>query len=153
PPDQALAVGQGDVLQLAAVVGRIWQIGQPGGVFPLAQLFATGSDALRQPWALYDAGTDRYFARVFDVTLAGEVIAVSQTGDPSGSWFVYSFPWTGSGDTCPSDGQAGVSSDILALSTDVYATCDPGASYSGAAFSALPKMAMINGFSVSYNFI
>jgi hypothetical protein len=153
PPDQALAVGQGSVLQLANVVGRIWQDGVPGGVFPLSQLFATGSDVLRQPWALYDASTNRYFAGVFDVTLAGEVIAVSQTGSPSDSWFVYRFPWTGSGGTCPADGQAGISSDILALSTDVYATCDPGASFSGAAFSAFPKMAMISGFSASYSFI
>jgi hypothetical protein len=153
PPDQALAVGQGNVLQLANVVGRVWQDGVPGGVFPLSQLFQTGTDALRQPWALYDASTDRYFAGVFDVTLAGEVIAVSQSGSPSDSWFVYRFPWNGSGGTCPSDGQAGVSNDILALSTDVYATCDPGASFSGAAFSAFPKMAMISGFSVSYNFI
>ena len=92
PPDQALAVGQDDVLQLVNAVGRIWHHGDPGAVFPLAQLFATGSDALRHPWALYDAATNRFFAGIFDVPLGGEVIAVSETSSPATTGSSTAFP-------------------------------------------------------------
>src|SRR5262245_48765060 len=89
PPDMAVGADATHVLQMVNDVGKIWTSGVPGAAFQLNGFFMAGGDFISDPWVLFDRESGRWFAGIFDVTLGGERIAVSQTGDPTGSWFVY----------------------------------------------------------------
>ena len=76
--------------------------------FSLASFFSPGSpgDFLSDPWIKWDAGSGRFFAGILDVSLGGEIMAISQTSDPAGSWFLYriQYPSTAGGREKPEYG-------------------------------------------------
>ena len=69
-------------------------------------------------------------------------MAVSQTSDPSGSWFLYRirYPSTAGGITaggCPDQGKGGVDSNVVGLGFNEFATsgvpgCPSSATFEGA---------------------
>jgi len=109
PPDQALAVGNGYVLE--GINGAIAVYDAASGT----ELLATGMNAFfgvapeeftSDPKAYYDADTGRWFVTVAAIAPDGSttsvLIAVSQTPDPTGRYNVYSVDTTEPGlQGCP----------------------------------------------------
>jgi hypothetical protein len=114
PPDQALCVGNGFVLEAVNDVARVYDFGgQPAGdVQDLNSFFGYPAAFDRTPGAehpfgqfvtdpscIYDAATNRWFLVVLtletdpdsgDFTGANHLdIAVSNSGSPTGSWSIY----------------------------------------------------------------
>ncbi len=110
PPDEAIAVGQGYVMNLVNVTGAIYR---PHGslVIPpffLNDFFAEPSTAfLSDPRAFFDAQTNTWFALIWeaDFTFGTEShidLAVNSTGNPLNAWNIYRFDTTdASGYQCP----------------------------------------------------
>jgi hypothetical protein len=153
PPDQAVAAGAGTVVQMVNVVGRVWVGTTPGPTFALSSFFGTGGNFISDPWVFFDQASGRFFAGIFDVTLGGEVIAVSRTSDPNGTWFVNHIPWPGTGGNCPDQGKIGISDNIVALGANLFSNCSATGTFSGAIFEAFSKAQMLSGSPLSINFV
>jgi len=110
PPDEAIAVGQGYVMNLVNVTGAIYR---PHGslVIPpffLNDFFAEPPTAfLSDPRAFFDAQTNTWFALIWEADFTGGTeshidLAVNSTGNPLNTWNVYRFDTTdASGYQCP----------------------------------------------------
>lgn len=125
PPDQALCVGNGFVLE---GVNLAFQVYSSRGVhltpvIPMAEFFkalpsaiAGPTSFLSDPRCIYDAATKRFFVSSLEVdeasfgvfTRAHNYFAVSKTSDPTKDWYLYSFDVTDDGlngtpshPTCP----------------------------------------------------
>jgi len=151
PPDQALCVGNGFVME---GVNQAWQIFSTRGKVLtkpvlLAQFFHTLPNALvgqtsflSDPKCLYDAPTKRFFATVLEIdeastgafTRAHNYIAVSKSSDPTKSWYVYNFDVTDDGQmgtpfhaTCPCLGDQpliGADANGFYMSTNEYSDAE-----------------------------
>jgi hypothetical protein len=153
PPDMAIGSDGAHVLQMVNVVGKIWTSGAPGAAFQLNPFFLGGTNFLSDPWVLYDQESGRWFAGIFDVTLGGERIAISQTSDPTGSWFVYAIQYPGvSGGGCPDQGKGGIDSDTVGLGFNEFAGNGCTGAFLGAAVEVFPKAAMESGSSFSFQY-
>ena len=117
PPDQALCVGNGYVMEGVNTAWRIYsQTGAPLiPAVPLTQFFqilpAGGSGSasfVSDPRCEYDAETGRFFAVILEAdeasgatqipfTRSHTYFAVSKTGDPTGDWYLYSVDVTDDG--------------------------------------------------------
>lgn len=153
PPDMGLGVGDGFKMEQVNTEGRIWNSANTVvSSFALSSFYVTGGDFISDPWVLFDALSGRWFAGIFDVSTDSEAIAVSQTSDPTGAWFIYHItnPASGAG-TCPDQGKGGVSDNIVALSANLFANCTNGG-FLGAVLSVYPKAAMLTGSGFTYNF-
>lgn len=157
PPDMAFSANGTQEIELINIVGRVWTGTTPGTAFSLANFFSPGSpgDFLSDPWIKWDAGSGRFFAGIFDVSLGGEILAVSQTSDPGGSWFLYrvQYPANAAGITnggCPDQGKGGVDSNVLALGFNEFSTwgvpgCPKTATFQGAVLEVFSKSQMMAG--------
>jgi hypothetical protein len=114
PPDQALCVGNGYVIQ---GVNQAFQILSTSAValtpaIPMVQFFqllpsATvgPSSFVSDPRCIYDAATKRFFVSTLeaDTVTTGvfgrshNIFAVSKTSDPTKDWYIYSFDVTDDG--------------------------------------------------------
>ncbi len=117
PPDQALCVGNGYVME---GVNTAWRIYSTSGAplvpaVPLTQFFqilpaggSTGASFVSDPRCEYDPDTGRFFALILEAdeasgatqipfTRSHSYFAVSKTGDPTGDWFIYSVDVTDDG--------------------------------------------------------
>jgi hypothetical protein len=97
PPDQGLAVANGVIFE---ITNRTLQIFSRDGS-PLtdaianARFFAIGAGfSLADPHVLYDPSSARWFVSelLFGQGFNGFAVAVSQTSDPTGRFFIYRFP-------------------------------------------------------------
>jgi hypothetical protein len=164
PPDMGFAANGTKEVEFVNVVGKVWTGTTPGTAFSLASFFSPGSpgDFLTDPWITFDAGSGRFFAGIFDVSLGGEIMAVSQTSDPGGSWFLYRirYPSTAGGITaggCPDQGKGGVDSNVVGLGFNEFATsgvpgCPSSATFRGAALEVFNKSQMLAGSTVNFVF-
>ena len=106
PPDPDIAVGPHHILVAVNAAFAIYdKSGVKLGSTVNARVFWMGTDCgavaitgglMYDPFVAYDPGADRFVAG-FDATRASTFdsywcIAVSQTGDPTGAWYRYSFP-------------------------------------------------------------
>ena len=106
PPDTNGAVGPNNYVQTVNVMFRVWdKSGNPlTPIAKLSDLFAPlgspcGTRNDGDPIALYDPLADRWLISQFCIPVflptpanpAHQVIAISQTGDPTGSYFLYDF--------------------------------------------------------------
>ena len=108
PPDTVGAVGPNNYVQAVNTRVGVWS--KTGTVqvaaTPINSLFSAlpGGDRCRtnndgDPIVLYDQLADRFLVSQFAVSPFpgthdyNQCIAVSQTGDPTGSWWVYDFVW------------------------------------------------------------
>ncbi len=103
PPDGAIAVGPNHIIGAVNTAFKIWD--KNGGVFAgypksLASLLLVNPACLgniSDPFAEYDAAANRFMlgALTYDASSNSSIcIAVSQTGDPSATWYVYGFTVT-----------------------------------------------------------
>jgi hypothetical protein len=151
-------------VEFVNLVGKIWTGTTPGTAFSLASFFSPGSpgDSLSDPWIKWDAGSGRFFAGILDISLGGELMAVSQTSNAGGSWFVYrvQYPSTAGGITaggCPDQGKGGVDHNVVGLGFNEFsesgvAGCPKAATFQGAAIEVFNKSQMLTGATVSIVF-
>lgn len=154
PPDMGIGADATHVVQMVNVVGKMWTSGVAGAAFQLNSFFLAGSDFTSDPWVLYDQESGRWFAGIFDVTGGGERFAISQTGNPTGSWFVYMIQYPGvAGGGCPDQGKGGVDSNVVALGFNEFsgAGC-AGGSFLGAGLEIFNKAQMMAGASVNFSY-
>jgi hypothetical protein len=164
PPDQGLAVGNGFVLE--TVNGALAVYSDKGqllsGVAPINQFFGQLPESdpkalnVSDPRCLYDQATNRWFVTsigyTFDdkgnITSSQLLIAVSTTGNPTGSFVVYSLDVTNDGSDffpgdCPCIGDQpllGADANGLYLSTNAFGQT----SFQGAQLYMLSKSALAN---------
>jgi len=160
PPDQGLCVGNGKVLELVNVVGQVYKTGgaKSGSAFYLNDFFhedpnlANASD----PSCYYDPDTKRFYADMLfydSDPKTGELngqnridIAVSDSGDPSGSYHIYSFDVTADGPSAFNLGdypQIGADKEGLYITTNSYPFFENG--FGGAQLYALSKRGVVDG--------
>ena len=164
PPDMGFAANGTKEVELVNLVGKIWTGTTPGAAFSLVSFFSPSNpgDSLSDPWIKWDAGSGRFFAGIFDISLGGEIMAVSQTSDPSGTWFLYRvrYPSIAGGITaggCPDQGKGGVDNNVVGLGFNEFsesgvAGCPTAATFQGAALEVFNKSQMLAGASVNFVF-
>jgi hypothetical protein len=164
PPDMGFTANGTNEVELINLVGKIWTGTTPGTAFSLANFFSPSSpgDSLSDPWIKWDAGSGRFFAGIFDISLGGEIIAVSQTSNPGGSWFLYrvQYPSTAGGITaggCPDQGKGGVDNNVVGLGFNEFsesgvAGCPNAATFQGAALEVFNKSQMLAGATVNFTY-
>jgi hypothetical protein len=149
PPDPTVAVGPNHVIQMInGSSGAFFRIYSKSGTPLSNQIYLdnlTGRGGLGDPIVLYDHLADRFvmteFANRGETGSEGLVMAVSQTSDPLGSWFVYYFS---TGTTFPDYPKFSVWPD------GYYATSnDFASSYNGSTIYAFDRSRMLNGQSVT----
>ena len=169
PPDQALAVGAGKVLE---VVNNALMVYDPSGNPLLPTPVATNKFFLQfseinrttgergpflsDPRAYYDAPTGHFFvvewATLNDtqgnpLNISVQFLAVSQTSDPTGSWFIYNFETTHqdlAGCPCEPDfNQLGLDANGVFITQNLFGIAN--LNFVGASLYALPKVALENG--------
>ncbi|TLZ45435.1 MAG: hypothetical protein E6K19_02260, partial [Methanobacteriota archaeon] len=107
PPDVTMSASSQFVMEEVNTAAKIWTTsGQFVKFFTLTNFFTVPSGAgcfLTDPQVYFDNGTQRWFTTILSVT-CGELntqqpdassqiyLGVSQTSDPSGSWFEYVIP-------------------------------------------------------------
>jgi hypothetical protein len=99
PPDPTIAVGPNHVIQMVnGPSGSKFAIFTKSGTQLVPPTYLdniTGNGGLGDPIVLYDQLADRFlmteFVNVNETGTQGMSIAVSQTNDPTGSWYVYFF--------------------------------------------------------------
>ena len=95
PPDPCLDVSSTHVIQMINGSGgsyfKIWD--KSGAVLQNQTYFDsfTGISGAGDPIVLYDQFADRWLMSEFSATGNKLVVAISQTPDPMGSWYVYSY--------------------------------------------------------------
>jgi len=159
PPDMGFSTNGTKEIELINDVGKIWST-TPGTAFSLATFFSPSapSDFLSDPFVKWDVGSGRFFAGIFDVSLGGEIMAVSTTSDPSGTWNLYRIRYpstTVTGGGCPDQGKAGVDSNVVGLGFNEFAAtgvggCPTTATFRGAAIEVFNKAEMMAGATVHF---
>jgi hypothetical protein len=147
PPDPTMAVGPNHIIQMInGSSGALLQIYNKAGTILVAAKFLdaiTGKGGLGDPIALYDQLADRFFLAEFnnkpETGTEGLTIAISQTADPTGSWFVYFFS---TGTTFPDYPKFSVWNDAYYGTTNDFAN---GTTYSGSSAYAFDRTKMIAG--------
>jgi hypothetical protein len=99
PPDPSIAAGPNHIIQMVnGASGALFTIYNKSGVQLVAQTYLdniTGKGGLGDPVVLYDQLANRFVMTEFvnknEVGSQGLSIAVSQTADPTGSWYIYFF--------------------------------------------------------------
>jgi hypothetical protein len=172
PPDMALAAGGGYVLEGVNASFAVYsQSGalQSGWPKTAQDFFGIpnnncdsshfGHPFLTDPRALYDPNTGRYFVAMLQIEgtaklgvncphLSGYWIAVSQTRNPNGAWFIYFYNFgfvTGSARSVDYT-MIGLSPKSLTLGGDIYPNCGCGFNVDNFIFSA-DKSKLIAGLS------
>jgi hypothetical protein len=138
PPDQGLCVGNGKVLESVNDVMAVYnesgqQLTTPesmntffGLPFAINRTTLVRGDFLSDPKCYYDAGTNRFFLTVLQEDPAPSVrahtlIAVSQTGDPTGAWTDFSIDATDDGlNGTPSHANCPCLGDQPLIGADAY---------------------------------
>jgi hypothetical protein len=179
PPDQALCVGNGFVLEGVNTVFAVYNTSGARLTAPTAyneffklrpQVVRTPTvifeDDTSDPKCLYDAATNRFFMTILKLPLDPvtsafvprvlALIAVSQTGDPTGAWNMYSLDLSDDGQNgtpshahCPCLGDQpliGADANGFYISTNEFALFPfAGAFFNGAQVYAMAKRALAAG--------
>lgn len=144
PPDPELAVGRNHVILVVNVAFAVYS--KNGTVVKAPTTFAslfqsvpgcTGT-GLFDPNVLYDDASDRYMMAV-DANGQYYCVAVSQSGDPLGSWNLYRFIMN-SGGYFFDYPHAGVGRDAIYVGGNMFS----GSQFSHSRVWALPKWSMYN---------
>ncbi|HMC76332.1 MAG TPA: hypothetical protein VKH34_04340 [Vicinamibacterales bacterium] len=172
PPDQAIAVGNGFVVEAVNLALRVrTAAGGAGATVSLNRFFfnesaidrTTGRAGrfLSDPKAYYDAENQRWFVTILSIATdpaTGNLrpqsdvrIAVSRTADPNGAWNIYALETTnGTGTTanhpgCPCFGDQpliGADADGFYITTNEFPIFTPG--FNGAQVYALSKRDLLS---------
>jgi len=151
PPDTDGDVGMSHYMQMVNLSFRIWDKNGNPLYGPAAN--STLWDGFVGPWTgtndgdpivLYDQYADRWIATQFSLPTHPygpyyELIAVSQTNDPTGAWYRYAYEFA----NMPDYPKFGVWPDGYYLTVNQFAS--GSLSFAGAAVCVLNRAAMING--------
>jgi len=122
PPDPELAAGPNHVIAVVNVAFEIYDTNgvSQGGPTTFESFFANDRNCTGQfdPNANYDESADRFIIGV-DGNGTDYCIAVSQTNDPTGDWYLYSFQ-TGSRRDFFDYPHAGVGDDAIYLGANMF---------------------------------
>ena len=170
PPDQALAVGNGYVVE---VVNNGLNVYDTSGAPLLAAPVSTNrffnqvseinrsngnqqGPSLSDPRAYYDSDLKRFFvvewatlndASGAPLNISVQFVAVSTTSDPTGTYRIYSYETTNagvSGCPCfPDYQQIGLDKNGLYITANLFGIAS--GSFAGVKIYALPKLALANG--------
>jgi hypothetical protein len=166
PPDVPLAVGNGFVM--AAVNTAIALYDTTGnllaGPTPLNQFFGLKPEVVRgsspifgdytsDPRCLYDSDTGRWFVTILQedtdpvtgnfLNPSSVLIAVSQTSDPRGAYFIYALDTTG---FLPDQPLIGVNGNAMIITFNLFTSLSsPPAFFVGGFVVALQKSALVAG--------
>ncbi|MDH4126996.1 MAG: hypothetical protein OEW64_14345 [Gammaproteobacteria bacterium] len=147
PPDTNGDVGETHYVQMINLLTEIFdkQGNSVLGPFPTSAVFnglwgqswcAHSDDG--DPVVLYDEETDRWLISQFLATFQdGLCIAISTTGDPTGSYNVYEFDFTGIG--FPDYPKFGFATDAVNVMVNLFTP------FQGSALGAIDKAEMLNG--------
>lgn len=146
PPDTVGDVGKDHYVQMVNLVTEIFD--KEGntvlGPFPTSAFFASLQDSFcsteddGDPIVLYDEETDRWMVAQFLAGFQfGLCIAMSTSGDPTGSWHAYEFDFTGIG--FPDYPKFGFATGALNVMVNLF---DP---LQGSALGAIDKSEMLAG--------
>ena len=120
PPDPNDAVGPNHVFETVNVAGIIYL--KNGTVakstFPLSSFFKS-SGTLSDPEVLYDSISGRWFASIIDISVNSVLIAVSSSGDPTGTFNLYS---VSGGANVPDQPFIGTSNDKFAIAANDFSS-------------------------------
>ncbi|MCB8925693.1 MAG: Ig-like domain-containing protein [Ardenticatenaceae bacterium] len=148
PPDPELAVGPNHVIAVVNVAFEIYNKAGTSLVGPttFASFMAANANCtgVFDPNANYDEEYDRYVLGI-DADGVGYCIAVSQTGDPTGSWNLYYFDTISNRREFFDYPHAGIGQDAIYMGANIFR----GNSFSEARVYAFDKVAMYNGQTAS----
>jgi hypothetical protein len=147
PPDPELAAGPNHVIAVVNVAFEIYTTNgvSQGGVRTFAS-FMGGNPSCTgvfDPNVLYDESTGRYILGI-DADGLYYCVAVSQTGDPTGSWNVYAFP-TGTSRDFFDYPHAGVGNDAIYMGGNIFNCTIFTCTFKEARVWAFDKAAMYAG--------
>ncbi len=148
PPDTQIAAGPDSLLEMVNSSGSIWtKSGSLVKIFDLNKFFPVPNGyTFSDPRVLYDAISSRWFASgvAFVTPSFGSVLVfgVSDTGDPAGTWHVYSAD--NSSNVTHDQPKIGVSADKVAFSFNDFLNA---AFFQGASTWVFGKAAMLAGAS------
>ena len=149
PPDTNGDVGPNHYVQTVNQDLMIWDKAgtKLHGPLPINSLFQSlgglcAADNDGDPVVLYDQAANRWFISQFAVTNPNpnyhQCIAVSQTGDPTGSYWTYDFTYSGFNDY----GKAGVWNDAYYFTYNIFTG---GTTFAGAKTCAFDRTKMLAG--------
>jgi hypothetical protein len=131
PPDVHLAAGPTYVIEMVNLEGTIYtKSGSIVKEFSLEQFFNPNKigtlssnidSGMSDPILTYDSQSGRWFASISDTTEHSIRVAVSHTGDPTGIWEIYNFPFGFQPDNCSDQPFIGVSKDKIVITANNWA--------------------------------
>jgi hypothetical protein len=142
PPDPELTVGPNHIIAVVNVALEIYD--KSGNVLVGPTTFDSFMSAnsnctgVFDPNAIYDESADRYILGI-DADGSGYCLAVSQTGDPTGSWNIYYFA-TASGSLFFDYPHAGVGQDAIYMGANMFTS-----TFLDSRIWAFDKQAMYDG--------
>ncbi len=150
PPDVIVAAGPTQVVEFVNLWMEVWtKQGAPVQSVSATSFFASGSDFLSDPRALYDNASGRWFASMFDAGPTGTGLvrfAVSSTSDASGAWTLYTTVTAPSGEF-PDQPILGVSDLLVAFGGNMFSETT-GAPF-GSEYWVVDKASVLNGSSAA----
>ncbi len=166
PPDGAIAVGDGYVMQMVNSEMYVWKTSGGAPVYQdaLTSFFNVPSgDSASDPYVYFDPTVDRWFATElqYGPTYAGNVsLAVSQGPSPFGPWYLYivgpSPTFCGGAACLPDQPFFAVDKNNVVIAVDEYPTgagavCGVVSGYCGAQIFELNKTSALTGTEVMAN--
>ncbi|MCA9902138.1 MAG: hypothetical protein KC433_28355, partial [Anaerolineales bacterium] len=144
PPDPELAVGPNHVIAVVNVAFEIYDKNGNSLVGPttFSSFMSANSNCtgVFDPNANYDEQYDRYVLAI-DADGVGYCVAVSQTGDPTGSWNLYYFSTTSNRRDFFDYPHAGIGRDAIYMGANIFR----GNNFKEGQVWAFDKVAMYNG--------
>jgi hypothetical protein len=151
PPDPVGDVGPNHYVQAVNVALAIWdkqgnQLLEPVAINTLWEGFGGKCELQNNgdPIVLYDAIADRWMISQFaiDSTDNHECIAISQTGDPTGAYYLYDFPY---GELMNDYPKFGVWTDGYYMGVNQFDLSDGGGTFAGGGVVAYEREKMLIG--------
>ncbi|HET9038230.1 MAG TPA: hypothetical protein VFN45_18595 [Myxococcaceae bacterium] len=168
PPDQGLCVGNGFVVEPVNTAISVYSFDGTllSGPVPLNQFFGLApeidrttvrfGDFTSDPRCYYDAPTNRFFVLLLQLDVdpatgaftgpTHQLLAVSQTGNPTGSWNRFVLDTTGDGANCPCFGDQpllGADANGIYISGNAFSLVD--GRFKGAQIYAASKLFLAAG--------
>ncbi len=143
PPDNNLSVGPNHVVQMVNSFHKVYN--KTGTLLAGPLLFSSIASTAQDdgdPIVLYDQVADRWVLLQFNLPAGSEsiIFCISQTPDPTGSYFVYEFPTVG---VFPDYPHVGVWNNSYVITTHEFNQA--GTAYLGQGFYAVDRTKMVNG--------
>lgn len=150
PPDTQLAAGPSNLVEMINSTGSVWtKSGTLITSFDLNKFYPLPSGySFSDPRVIYDAPTQHWFASglSFSPSFNGQVyLAVSQTSDPTGNWYIYVLNSNTSG-IIYDQPKTGVSDDKVVVSWNSY---QGESTFLGAQTIVLDKVPTLTGQTAS----